>query len=205
MRRLLASRRRRSRPLNPTSPPPRSSATPSTRFGASRRRPCRRAARLPCPAASPLASSCSPSQRRRTAAGTCSPPGVAALGCNRLATPLRRVLSPLSRWLRREAERCQGCGAFRNLYVAVEAQTGRWMCNFCGHITTSDDLKGKDAIDACRELRDAVVRRGNRPPWPGVPGQPLFADLCTRRWSTSSLSLAQCRAHSSAATRTFSL
>jgi len=67
------------------------------------------------------------------------------------------VSAPLHRWLRREAERCQGCGAFRNLYVSVEAQTGRWMCNFCGHVVTSDDLKGKEAIEACRELRDAVV------------------------------------------------
>ena len=62
------------------------------------------------------------------------------------------------RWLRRAAERCQGCGAFRNLYVAVEAATGRWMCNFCGHVQASDDLKGKEAIEACREMRDAVVR-----------------------------------------------
>jgi hypothetical protein len=62
------------------------------------------------------------------------------------------------RWLRRAAERCQGCGAFRNLYVAVEAATGRWMCNFCGHVQVSDDLKGKAAIEACREMRDAVVR-----------------------------------------------
>ena len=31
------------------------------------------------------------------------------------------------------------------------------MCNFCGHVVTSDDLKGKEAIEACRELRDAVV------------------------------------------------
>jgi hypothetical protein len=61
------------------------------------------------------------------------------------------------RWLRREAERCQGCGTFRNLYVSVEANTGRWMCNFCGHVTKSDDLKGKESIEACRELRDAVV------------------------------------------------
>ena len=62
------------------------------------------------------------------------------------------------RWLRRAAERCQGCGAFRNLYVAVEAATGRWMCNFCGHVQASEDLKGKEAIEACREMRDAVVR-----------------------------------------------
>ena len=63
-----------------------------------------------------------------------------------------------SRWLRREAERCQGCGAFRNLYVSVEANTGRWLCNFCGRITAADDLKGKESIEACRELRDAVVQ-----------------------------------------------
>lgn len=68
-----------------------------------------------------------------------------------------------SRWLRRAAERCQGCGAFRNLYVVVEAATGRWMCNFCGHVQASDDLKGREAIEACREMRDAVVRREQHP------------------------------------------
>ncbi len=61
------------------------------------------------------------------------------------------------RWLRREGDRCQSCGAFRNLYVSVEAKTGRWLCNFCGYVNTSEDLKGKEAIEACRELRDAVV------------------------------------------------
>ena len=81
-----------------------------------------------------------------------SVPAFARVGCS------DSMPAPLCRWLRREGERCQGCGAFRNLYVAVEAQTGRWLCNFCGHVTTSDDIKGKDAIDACRELRDAVVR-----------------------------------------------
>ena len=101
-----------------------------------------------------------------------------------------------ARWLRREAERCQGCGAFRNLYVAVEANTGRWMCNFCGHVTASDDLKGKEAIEACRELRDAVVRpRAHRaparasaplcphaPPGGGARGPCARARLTLRAW-----------------------
>ena len=62
-----------------------------------------------------------------------------------------------SKWLRRDAERCQSCGAVRNLYVAVETQTGRWACNFCSGINTNEDLKGQGGIEACRELRDAVI------------------------------------------------
>lgn len=62
-----------------------------------------------------------------------------------------------SKWLRREAERCQSCGAVRNLYVSVETQTGRWACNFCQGVNTSEDLKGQGGIEACRELRDAVI------------------------------------------------
>jgi hypothetical protein len=62
-----------------------------------------------------------------------------------------------SKWLRREAERCQSCGAVRNLYVSVETQTGRWACNFCNGVNTSEDLKGQGGIEACRELRDAVI------------------------------------------------
>lgn len=75
------------------------------------------------------------------------------------------------RWLRREGDRCQSCGAFRNLYVSVEAKTGRWLCNFCGYVNTSEDLKGKEAIEACRELRDAVVEYVE--PMSGIQGAEL--------------------------------
>ena len=58
--------------------------------------------------------------------------------------------SDSSRWLRRAAERCQECGAYRNLYIVIELKTGRWSCNFCGHINKSDDVQSREAIEACR-------------------------------------------------------
>ena len=62
-----------------------------------------------------------------------------------------------SRWLRRPAERCQECGAYRNLYIVIELQTGRWACNFCGHINASDDVKSREAIEACRCLTSCTI------------------------------------------------
>ncbi len=70
--------------------------------------------------------------------------------------PFGFIISPFSatidssRWLRRAPERCQTCGAYRNLYIVVEIMTGRWACNFCGGINSSEDLKSKEAIEDCR-------------------------------------------------------
>lgn len=38
------------------------------------------------------------------------------------------------------------------------------MCNFCGKVVKSDDLIAPDAIEVCRELRDAVVEYAESTP-----------------------------------------
>ena len=58
--------------------------------------------------------------------------------------------SDSTRWLRRSPERCQECGAYRNLFIVIELKTGRWACNFCGTINSSEDVKSREAIEACR-------------------------------------------------------
>ena len=72
------------------------------------------------------------------------------------ALPFGFMVSPFaeasdsSRWLRRAPERCQECGAFRNLYIVIEIKTGRWACNFCGCVNSSEDVKSREAIESCR-------------------------------------------------------